>query len=524
MAKAKKSAVILMFITLISKITGFVRDIILAQSFGASMITDAYLTALNIPVVLFDGISSSLGTTYIPMFFKIREEKGDKEVDKFTSNILNIAILLSIGITIIAIIFTPYIVKIFAIGFKGEEFILTVRFSRILIFSMIFIAINGLVASYLIANGKFYISGLVTIPFNIFCIISIVIGGLTNSNSMVIGTLIAYIAQLLFQLPFLFKAGYKHSLKIDLKDNNIRRILYLIFPVFVGSYANQINTVVNRTLASTLDSGSITALNYANKLNIFAVGILVISISTVMYPILSKLASEKNIPQFKSTLLRSINIVIIVMLPIMIGMMILSVPIVKILFEEGSFDSHDTYLTSTALFYYSIGIVGFGIRDMISRAFYSLQDTKTPVKNAIIAVFVNIFCSIIFVKILGIGGLALSASISSLVGAMLLIIDLRKKLGNLGLKSSIITLIKSIIASIIMGIIVIYVYKLVIILGALNIYNSRYLMGIGLIISVTIGIIVYYIINIILRVDEVLVITKQFKNKFIYIFNKKRKV
>ena len=112
---------------------------------------------------------------------------------------------------------------------------------------------------------------------------------------MVIGTLIAYIAQLLFQIPFLLKTGYKHNLKKNLKDENIKKILYLIIPVFLGSYVNQINAVVNRTLASTLEFGSITALNYANKLNIFAVGILVISISTVMYPILSKLASENNI-------------------------------------------------------------------------------------------------------------------------------------------------------------------------------------------------------------------------------------
>ena len=323
---------------------------------------------------------------------------------------------------------------------------------------------------------------------------------------MVIGTLIAYIAQLLFQIPFLLKTGYKHNLKINLKDENIKKILYLIVPVFLGSYVNQINAVVNRTLASTLEFGSITALNYANKLNIFAVGILVISISTVMYPILSKLASENNIVEFKRSLLRNIDIVVIVMLPIMIGIMILSTPIVKILFEQGSFNSHDTYLTSTALFYYSVGIVAVGIRDITSRAFYSLQDTKTPVKNAVIAVFINMICSIILVKVLGIGGLAVSSSISSILGALLLILDLRKKIGNLGLKSSILTFIKCSIASIIMGILVINSYNIV-----LNFSTEI----IALIISVFIGIFTYYIMNIILRVDEVLIITNQIKNKYL---------
>ena len=225
-----------------------------------------------------------------------------------------------------------------------------------------------------------------------------------------------------------------------------------------------------------------------------------------MYPILSKLASENNIVEFKRNLLRNIDIVVIVMLPIMIGIMILSTPIVKILFEQGSFNSHDTYLTSTALFYYSVGIVAVGIRDITSRAFYSLQDTKTPVKNAVIAVFINMICSIILVKVLGIGGLALSASISSILGALLLILDLRKKIGNLGLKSSILTFIKCSIASIIMGILVINSYNIV-----LNFSTEI----IALIISVFIGIFTYYIMNIILRVNEVLIITNQIKNKYL---------
>ena len=135
-----------MLIILTSKITGFFRDIVLAQTFGAGEITDAYLTALNIPVVLFDGISAALGTTFIPIYFKIKSSKGQEEVNKFTSNILNIVILVSLVFVLLGVIFAPYIVKIFAVGFKGDVFDLTVNYSKILIFSMVFIAINGLVS------------------------------------------------------------------------------------------------------------------------------------------------------------------------------------------------------------------------------------------------------------------------------------------------------------------------------------------------------------------------------------------
>ena len=316
--QAKKSAIILMLIILISKITGFLRDIVLAQTFGASDITDAYLTALNIPVVLFNGISAALGTTFIPMFFKIKEKGGSKLVDKFTSNVLNIVTIMSILFIIFGLIFAPQIVKIFAMGFKGEVLKLTINYLKILLFSMIFIATNGLISSYLVAKGNVYISGLISIPFNIFVIGAIVIGSFTSSYIMVIGTLVAYIAQLLFQIPYLVKRGYRYSFKINLKDENIKQILLLVIPVFLGSYVNQINAIVNRTLASTLGKGSITALNYANKLSMFAVGVIVIALTTVIYPILSKLASENNIKGFKINLAKSINIILIIMIPITI--------------------------------------------------------------------------------------------------------------------------------------------------------------------------------------------------------------
>ncbi|MEG2984566.1 MAG: murein biosynthesis integral membrane protein MurJ [Peptostreptococcaceae bacterium] len=520
MSKAKKSAVVLMFITFISKITGFFRDIILAQHFGASIITDAYITALNIPVVLFTGISASLGTTYIPMFFKIKEEQGQEGVNKFTSNVLNIVIILSLITIVLGSVFTPYIVKIFAMGFKGEELRITTEFSKILMPSILFIAANGLVSSYLLANGRFYISGLVSIPFNIICILAIIVGSFTNSYIMVWITLFAYMAQLLFQIPFLRKSGYKHSLSVDIKDENVKNIIYLIIPVFLGSYVDQINNVINRTLASTLDTGSITALNYANKLNVFAIGILVISISTIMYPMLSKFASQNNMKAFKSSLIRCINIVIIIMIPIMVGMMIFATPIVKLLFEGGSFTNRDTQLTSTALLFYSLGMVSFGIRDMLSRGFYSLQDTKTPVKNAIAAVCVDIIFSIILVKEMGIGGLALSTSISVTFGAILLMIALRRKVGRLGIKSSVITFTKSMIASMIMGLVANKLYNYVFLIGENFVDEKKHLILVSLVIATVIGALIYLVLSIIFNIKEVKDIIKQLKLKIFQLIKK----
>lgn len=492
-----------MLIILTSKITGFFRDIVLAQTFGAGEITDAYLTALNIPVVLFDGISAALGTTFIPIYFKIKSSKGQEEVNKFTSNILNIVIIISLIFVLLGVIFAPYIVKIFAVGFKGDVFDLTVNYSKILIFSMVFIAINGLVSSYLVASGNVYISGAITIPFNIFVIIAIIFASVTESYVMVYGTLIAYIAQLLFQLPLLIKKGYKHRLTVNLRDENIRQILFLVIPVFIGSYINQINAVVNRTLASTLDSGSITALNYANKLNMFAVGVIAVAISTIMYPILSKLASEGNKKLFKINISKSINMIVIIMLPIMVVMTTFSKEIVKVLFEEGSFNSHDTYLTSTALFFYSIGILSYGLKELLAKSFYSLQDTKTPVRNATISVVINIVFSIILVNIMGIGGLALASSISATVTTMLLLISLRKKIGKIGFSYILKTFIKGAIASIVMYIIMRIAYNYIFIYGSRFALESRKFIAFNCFISVILGMSTYLIVVLALKVKEV---------------------
>lgn len=512
MPSFKKSAFIFMVITLISKILGFARELILASNFGASNITDAYLTALNIPVVIFAGVSASLATTYIPMFYSVKEKEGKSGVYKFTDNVYSIVVLCSLLLIAIGLTFTPYIVKLFAVGFKGDILDLTINFSRILMPAMLFLAINSIQSAYLQANDKFYISAASTIPFNIICILAIIIGANSNAYTMVYITLFAYIAQMIFQFIFVKNDGYKYKLHINLADKNIHKLLYLVIPVFIGSYVDQINTMINRSLASTIEVGAITALNYASKLNVFATGIIVMSLSTVLYPILSRLSSEKNMELFKKYVTKSVNLVIVFMIPITFMTMVLVNPIVKILFEKGSFNSHDTYLTSTALFYYSLGMVAYGVRDVLSRTFYSLQDTKTPVKNAAISVLFNIVFSLILVKYMGIGGLALSTSIAGIIAALLLGISLRKKIGKLGMKNTIKNFVKVNMASFIMSVFINLIFNT----GSLLRLNTI----LALIISVIIGILVYILMAFVLDISEIKDIVKSIKEKVVSKLNK----
>lgn len=284
---------------------------------------------------------------------------------------------------------------------------------------------------------------------------------------------------------------------------------YLIVPVLIGVAVNQVNSMVDRSLASTLVEGSISALNYANRLNGFVMGLFITSICSVIYPMLSKISNYDNEKKFTESIVKSINSVILLVMPISIGAIVLSNPIVKLLFQRGEFDERATYMTSIALIMYSIGMVAFGLREVLAKVFYSLKDTKTPMINAGIAMGMNILLNIILVKQLQLAGLALATSLSGIICIFLLFISLKNKIGYFGQNKILRTSIKSMISALTMGGITYISYKL---LG-----NS---LGVGIImetlsltISIIIGMITYGVLVIILKVDEVNTIIEIIKTR-----------
>lgn len=288
-------------------------------------------------------------------------------------------------------------------------------------------------------------------------------------------------------------------------------MLYLVGPVLIGVAVTQINTIVDRTIASTLVEGSISALSYANKLNQFVMGMFIVSISSVVYPMLSKLSTENNKVEFNKSIVTAFSTVILLVIPISVGAIILSTPIVKILFQRGAFDERATYMTSIALIFYSIGMIGFGLRDILGKVFYSLQDTKTPMINGAIAMGLNIILNISFVKFtnMQLAGLALATSTSALVTVALLFINLRNKIGPFGGRHVLSVFIKAIISALLMALVTSFVYK-----NLSNIFGMgtiKEIITLGL--SILSGALVYGICIIIFKVDEVNLIINTVKKK-----------
>ena len=509
MSKVAKATLGLMIATIIAKVLGFGRELVLASSYGASMYSDAYLTAMNIPVVIFTTIGTTLGTVFIPMYFEVHNDLGEVEALNFTNNVFNIVISICALLAILGFIFTEPLVKVFAMGFKGETLKISIDFTRITIIGIVFTGLSYVMTAYLQIKNNFTVPGLISVPKNIIIITSIILSVKYNPYIMIWGTLLGISTEFLFQLPFAIQSGYKYQPYINIKDKYIKKMSWLIGPVLIGVAVNQINTMVDRTLASTLEEGSISALNYANRLNGFVMALFITSIAAVIYPMLSKLSSKDNKEKFISTIVQSINSVILLVIPISVGAIVLATPIVKLLFQRGEFDARATSMTAIALIMYSIGMVAFGLRDILGKVFYSLQDTKTPMINGAIAMIMNIVLNIILVKYLQLAGLALATSISAIICIFLLFGSLKKKIGYFGQDKVIKTTIKSMISAVIMGVVTYFAYNIVSNLLGIGFVKEV----ISLIVSVGIGAITYSILIVVLKVDEINIITSMIKKK-----------
>ncbi|WKV10201.1 murein biosynthesis integral membrane protein MurJ [Thermoanaerobacterium sp. CMT5567-10] len=456
--KTAKAAGLVMAITFISKITGFLREVVLGSKFGTTKDVDAYNMAQNIPMVLFAAIAASIGTTVIPLFSDYLAKKGKDKAFEFINNLLNVIILMTVVFTIIGAIASPMIVKIMAPGFKGDAYYETLKLTMILLPVMIFIAASNIITGVLQSLQHFAVPAMIGIPYNIIIIgTALMYGTKYGIYGVALATVVGSIIQVLIQLPVLIKFGFKYRFVLNLKDESIKKVIILAIPVLIGTSIQVINTYVDRMIASYLPAGSIAALNYANRLIGF--DIFSMAIAIVIYPMLSRYFASNNIDEFIKGIKMAVKAILYIMIPVTVGAIIFRVPIVRILFERGAFDERSTYLTSIAFMFYSLGMTANGLRNVLSRGFYSLKDTRTPMINGAIAVLINIGLNLVIVRYLALGGLALSTSVAATAASLMLMYSLRKKIGRIGGNEIASSFVKALIGSAIMGVFAHFVYN-----------------------------------------------------------------
>ncbi len=499
-SKAAKSIFIMILFGLGSKILGFVREMLIAAKFGSGVETDTFFIALAATSLFTSLFTQSLITTMIPVLSEIEKNEGKEGKKQHTNNLLNIVLLISFGIVILGWLFSPLVVKLLAHGFEGEQFDLAVKMMRIGMPVAVFSGVVGIYRGYLQSESMFIESSTSQFPFNFTYIFFLLfLSSFFGIKGLMVTSVLAVFSQILIQVPGIKKTNYRYEFKLDFKDVYIRKILYLVLPVLVSVAVNDLNKIVDRSLASTLAEGSISSLNYAGKLNGLVLAIFITAIATVLFPMLSKEAVKESCDSFKRLVRNGVNIVLLITIPSIIGMVILAEPTVKLAFERGAFDSIATQMTSQALIFYTLGLVGMALRTFIEKTYYSLQDTKTPMINGFIAVGLNIILNLMLIGSMKHRGLALATSISTTLTTVYLFYGLRKKIGDLGSLSILICGLKSLASSIIMGIIVYLTYYSLIdrFAGSIVIESSILLSSIGL------GALVYLVMLYLFRVYEI---------------------
>ena len=503
-SRTTRAAGVVGLATLLSRIFGFIRDVVIAWFFGAGLSSDAFFVAFRIPNLLRRLFAEgSLSIAFIPVFTQYLANFGKDEAFKFARSALRLLSILLVIITVAGILSSPIIIRIIAPGFTGStcKFSMTVNLTRIMFPYIFFISLVAFCMGILNSLGHFAAPALAPVLLNLAMIGSVFIISPRMNNpvtGLAIGVLIGGILQLALQIPFLIKKGFFFWQKTKIYHPGLKKMGVLMLPAILGAAVYQINILVGTLLASLLPEGSVSYLYYADRLVQFPLGIFAIATATAVLPSLSRQAAANDLAAVKNTFSHAMRLVFFITLPSMIGLIVLREPIVALLFKRGAFNSETTRLTAQALLYYSVGLWAFSSVRVVVSAFYALQDTKTPVKMAVISIIANIILGIILMKPMGHGGLALSTSLASMLNFCLLLRALKLKIGKFEGESIAASVCKSIACSVLMGTVVWGMAIFIIPSGHTAVFGLLF----GLTGSILTGLVVYSLFSFLLNSRE----------------------
>lgn len=451
--RVAKAAGMLMVAMILSRMIGYVRDMVIYARFGQNNFTDAYNAAFSIPDFLYYLlVGGALSSAFIPVFSSLIATKKEKEGWIVASTIFNIIIILMLFGIALGIIFAPALIHILVPGFTPENMELTVKMTRIMFVQTFFMALNGISMGILNSYQHFLAPAVGAVLYNLGIIIfGLILSPYIGIMGFAVGVVAGAILNFCVQLPALWKIGLRYRPIIDLKHPGVQKIGTLILPVLIGLSVTHINLFVNQNLGSTLPEGMISALRAAQRIMQLPIGVFAIAIAVAVFPTLTGHAARGEKTEFKSTMSLGVRTIVFITLPSSIGLIALREPIVRLLFEQGRFTPEDTQATAYALFFYCIGLFAYSAIQLLNRVFYSLQDTKTPVTVGIFTIVINIALNFLLIRNLAHGGLALAYSLAGIVNMAGLLYILRKRIGSIDGRRIASSFLKTLGISVIMG-------------------------------------------------------------------------
>jgi putative peptidoglycan lipid II flippase len=505
-----KNAGKIAFGTALSRILGYIRDMLVANLLGAGTFTDAFYTAFRMSSffrrLLGEG---SFSVAFIPVFSEYLNTQKKIETQKFLNIVFTILLLILVMVSIIGLFTAPLLTKLMAWGFTSnlEKMHLTIELTRLMFPFILFTCIAVFLLAVLNTLHTFFLPALApsVLSFSEIFYILIFAPMIISKNQikgLAISVIIGGALHFFIQYPKLKSLGWHLKFVLDLKHPGIKKIIFLMLPSIIGLSVEQINVFVDSICASFLANGSVTALYYSNRLIQLPLGIFGLAFVSVSFPMMSKACAKKDIASVKKFLNYSIRFTIFTLFPATTGLMAIGLPIVKLLFEHGEFSFSASIITSNALFYYSLGLPAYAVAKIFANTFYSLQDTKTPTKIAILAMILHAILCVTLMYPMNVGGLALATAIASYFNFILLAIYLRKRIGGFGFKQILSSGLNSLFASIITGVIARHVCR----------FSDNLLISVS--VSIIIGLSVFIIISYILKSKEL--------EAFMYIFSKNK--
>ena len=463
--KMVRSAGLIGAATMTSRLLGVAREIVLARMFGASSgpAMDAFNVAFRIPNLVRDLFAEGAMTAaFVPTFTRTLEARGREAAWRLGNLTLNALLLVTGILVVLGIVFADPITRAIA----GEEFAavegklaLTTLLTQIMLPFLTTVAIAVAMMGMLNALHRFFIPALSPAMFNVATILSAVavvplmpLVGLPPIAGIAIGTLLGGLGQIALQWPALRREGFRYRPILDFKDPEVREILQLMGPGTLGLAAVQINVFVNTYLATTQEQGAVSWLGFAFRLMYLPIGLFGVSIATASLPDISRHSAAEDRAAIRGIVANGLRMMLMLNVPATIGLMVLSLPIVELIYERGRFVSYDSSQTAAALMFYAPGLLGYSAVKIASPTFYSLRDSRTPVLISVGSVAANLVLNLILVRVMGFKGLALGTAIAAVLNAAALLFFLSRRLDGLDGKRVASAATRIVIASVLMGV------------------------------------------------------------------------
>ncbi|MEL7626847.1 MAG: murein biosynthesis integral membrane protein MurJ [Anaerolineaceae bacterium] len=500
-----RAASIVMIAYILSTLVGIVRGSVISHAFGTSMELDAYNAANRVTELLFNlTAGGALGSAFIPMFTGMLTRKKTQEAWRLASGVINALLIILVAVTALMWIFAPVIVQniLFSLVENANPAMLelTVRLLRTMLPTVIIFGVSGLVMGTLNAHQIFLWPALAPAMYSLGQIVGVLfLPESMGVQRLAIGAVIGAVGHLLLQLPSLFRLPNRYYKKAaGFKDAAVRQVLKLMVPRIIGAGVVQLNFVANTIIGLSLGAGSASALTWAFTIMLMPQAAIAQSAGIASLPTLSAQVELGQFDQFKKTLSGIMRVMLLLALPASIGLIMLRVPIIRVLYERGSFDANSTQMVAWALLWYSVGLTGHSLVEVLSRAYYAMHDTKTPVIVGVLAMTGNILLSLLFSRVflaigwMPLGGLALANSLATAVESLVLLHILRKRLKGLEGRLILRTSLQALLASAGMGLAL---------FGWMMVFGDRnkYIVLVG---GVALGLLVYAVVLWLLKVPE----------------------